>query len=61
MEFDLESFKKEFSSGKKPYATMYFSDNTQTTVRPDKKTMKELSNYFSDLMHELEETANAAE
>ncbi len=53
-ELDLES-AKDGSSKDKTYAVLYYSDGKQRTIKPDKKTVKELQIFFEELVSRLEE------
>lgn len=53
-ELKLDSFP-ETTSREKTFATLYYSDGKQITVKPDKKTIKELQTYFESLVSDIKE------
>lgn len=49
LELELEAFPAGTYKDKR-FATLYFSDGKQMTVKPDEKTMKKLQTFFEDLI-----------
>lgn len=56
-DLDIEDFPEVYSDRSKektdPFATLYFSDEKQITVKPDENTMEAMRIFFDGLVHEL--------